>query len=334
MEREMALTLPRRRGAASASASPRHTSVSSRHPCGLDIDGDFLAAAVNAKGHIQRVVSADLDPGLVTDGEIEDVGELAETIKSFFKDQGLPRRVRLGLSNQQIVVRHLDLPPFENLRDLEAAVRFQAAEAIPMPLEEAVLDWQLVPRGAPDPGGPSDDGPTMVRVIVVAARSSMIDRVVDVARRAGLRPEGIDLNAFALIRALSDPGVPDDAAKVYCHLAGTTNLAIAQASACLFTRPLATNWAEEGEHVGLALAEEIRLSIDYSMSLADAPSVTEVLLSGPGATREGLAGDLATNLGVPVTGADPLGGRSVEQLGNEDPYRHSVAVGLALGAVA
>ena len=51
--------------------------------------------------------------------------------------------VRLGVANQQIVVRVVELPRIEDEKQRDAAVRFQAAEAIAMPLDEAVLDHQV-----------------------------------------------------------------------------------------------------------------------------------------------------------------------------------------------
>ena len=50
--------------------------------------------------------------------------------------------MRLGVANQRIVVRTIDLPQIEDRKELDAAVRFQAQEHIPMPLEQAVLDFQ------------------------------------------------------------------------------------------------------------------------------------------------------------------------------------------------
>ena len=44
--------------------------------------------------------------------------------------------------------------------------------------------------------------------MLVAARRDMIERLLSAARAAGLRPEGIDLSAFAMVRAL---GVEDPA---------------------------------------------------------------------------------------------------------------------------
>ena len=51
--------------------------------------------------------------------------------------------MRLGVANQQIVVRLLELPRIEDEKQRDAAVRFQASEAIAMPLDEAVLDHQV-----------------------------------------------------------------------------------------------------------------------------------------------------------------------------------------------
>src|SRR3954471_13404041 len=92
---------------------------------GLDLDGEFIAAVQTSPDGISRAVSAELAPGIITDGEVTDVDALAEALRDFFKVHSLPRRVRLGVSNQQIVVRHLELPKIENAEELAVAVRFQ-----------------------------------------------------------------------------------------------------------------------------------------------------------------------------------------------------------------
>jgi type IV pilus assembly protein PilM len=87
--------------------------------------------------------------------------------------------------------------------------------------------------------------------------------------------------------------------------------------------------------VAAALAEEIRLSIDFYMAQPDARPVGEVQLSGPGSAIEGLAEDLSALIHLPVAVADPLGGLEVNgALEGEDPHRHTVAAGLALGAAS
>ena len=300
---------------------------------GLDIDGSYLAAVQTSGGGVARAVSTELAPGLVSEGEVTDPAGLAEALALFFKRHGLPREVRLGVSNQQIAVRHLELPVIEDRRERDAAVRFQAAEAIAMPLEEVVLDYQPIGETI------SAEGSTRMHMVVVAARDSMITRFVEAAQTAGLKPVGIDLNAFALVRTLAageveaEDGTSTDA-RVFCHLAGVTNLAVAHGSTCLFTRPLSTVWDDNAENTAAALAEEIRLSIEFYMAQPEARPVGDVLLSGPGSTQPGLVEELAELIDLPVIGADPLGTLIASLPAEEDPYRHTVAAGLALGAAA
>jgi len=300
-----------------------------RAPVGLDLDGAFLSAVQTSDAGIERAVSTELAPGVIRDGEVADVAALSDALKDFFKEHQLPKRVRLGVSNQQIVVRQLDLPKIDDENERAAAVRFQAAEAIAMPLEEVVLDHQVIGETI------SPEGAARQRVVVVAAREAMIARVVEACKGAGLKAEAIDLDAFALVRALATASAPDDSARVYCHLAGITNLAIALGSSCLFTRPLSTAWDEQDEGVANALAEEIRLSIDFYMAQPEARWVGEVVLSGPGSRRDGLVDELSGLLQLPVQIAEPLGNLDAAKLPmGEDPYRHTVAAGLALGASA
>jgi type IV pilus assembly protein PilM len=295
---------------------------------GLDIDGRYLAAAQVESGRVIRGASSDLPAGLVTDGEVVNRDGLADALKDFVARAGLPKNVRLGVSNQQIVVRVVELPRIEDEKQRDAAVRFQAAEAIAMPLDEAVLDHQVAGYAE------APDGTPRMQVVLVAARRSMIEAVLEAAKQAGLKPQGVDLDAFALVRMLAAAGdAPEDTARVYCHLGGVSNLAIAVKDCCYFTRPLSAVWDEED--AGARLADEIRLSIDYYMTQAQAKPVGEVVVSGPGSAQSELVESLGIHLGLPTTVAAPLGVLDRSALdSHEDPHPLTVAAGLAMGKAA
>ena len=300
-----------------------------RGTVGLDIDGGYIAAIHSHGDRIEAAYSAPLPQGLMVDGEVVDPAGLSAALKDFFAANELPRNVRLGVANQQIVVRQIELPQIDDDKEREMAIRFQAADAIAMPLEDAVLDYQIV--GYRDDA----DGGTRMRVVVVAARSTMVSALVEAAREAGLKPDGIDLDAFALIRALGNDDGADQTARVFCHLAGVTNLAVAVGNSCVYTRPLSAGWEGETEHVAAALADEVRLSIDSYRTLPDAQPIEGLVLSGPGASVPGLAEELAARLGLEGVIASPLGRLDPSALGaDEDPNRYTVAAGLAMGASA
>lgn len=177
---------------------------------GLDIDGAYLAAVEACDGRIVRAVSADLAPALVAGGEVNDAPALTAALRDFFKRHELPRRVRLGVANHQIAVRSMDLPPIEDESERAAAVRFQAQDAIAMPIEETVLDYQVVGERT----GP--EGTPRVRVVVAAARESMITTLVDAVRAAPSRDETGALEPLSLAEEvrlsidfyMSQPGSP------------------------------------------------------------------------------------------------------------------------------
>jgi type IV pilus assembly protein PilM len=310
-----------------------HISLSKRPQgtVGLDVDGSFMAAAIVDGGTIGKVASTELSAGITTDGEVVDPHMLSAALKQFFKRYGLPKTVHLGVANQQIVVRQLEIPLIQDETERDAAVRFQAAEAIAMPLDEAIVDYQTIGVSQ------GTDGVARERLLVVAARESMVSQLVAAVKGAGLKPASVDLNAFALVRMLADPssspGGSGEAARVLCHLGGVTNLAIAVGSACVFTRPLRAVWSAEDEGAAASLAEEIRLSIDFHMAQPDASPVRQVVLTGPGAADGRLASDLAERTGLDVTVAEPLGRLGTHTVPtDDDPYRYTVAAGLALGA--
>jgi type IV pilus assembly protein PilM len=302
--------------------------TSERGTVGLDIDGRYLAAAQVDNGRVVRGASRDLPDGLVRDGEVTDPHALGECLKSFVAQAGLPKHVRVGVTNQQIVVRVVELPRIEDEKQRDAAVRFQASEAIAMPLDEAVLDHQIAGFAQ------APDGSPRMQVVVVAARRKMVETLLQAVKAAGLKAEGIDLDAFALVRALAvNEHGGEDSARVFCHLAGVTNLAIAVGSSCFFTRPLSAVW--DDEEAGSRLADEIRLSIDYYMTQPQARPVGEVVLSGPGSADTQLVESLSVHLGIPVEVASPLGRIDTSALEpGEDPHRYTVAAGLSLGAAA
>ena len=112
---------------------------------GLDIQPGHVAAVeahVNGGITVKQAAGASLPADIVREGEVLDEGVLAETLRELFKDGGLSRHVRLGVANQRTVLRTLDLPPVDDRKEIEAAVRFQAQDQVPMPLSNAVLDFQ------------------------------------------------------------------------------------------------------------------------------------------------------------------------------------------------
>jgi type IV pilus assembly protein PilM len=241
---------------------------------GLDIQPGHIAAVqarVNGSIVVKHAADAALPADIVREGEVLDEGVLSEALRDLFKDGGLDRRVRLGVANQRTVLRTLELPPVNDRKELEAAVRFLAEDQVPMPLSNAVLDFHSL--GVHD----THEGPRQ-SVVLVAAQRDMIQRLLSAARDAGLRPEGIDLSAFALIRSLYRPD-PEHAGRVlYLNVDGLTNMAISEGTICRFTRvvgggieAMASQLAER-RSIPLVEARELIAAVDLTAQPAPEPA--------------------------------------------------------------
>jgi type IV pilus assembly protein PilM len=332
---------------------------------GLDIDATGIVAAsvaVNGRLRVERAAVARLEPGIIRDGEVADVEGLAEALRTLYRaNKGLDKHVRVGLANQKIVVRVIDLPYLENPKEIDAVVRFHAQDQLPMPLEQAVLDHQLLDVVTDETG-------RRLRVLLVAARREMVDRVVSALRSAGLTPEGIDLSAFAMVRALHRAG-PEDEQVLYLAIGGLTNLAVARGGTCHFARAsgsgveaLAVELAERCEltlehahqwlaHVGLEsavedvegereiveqarrvlidgarrIASDVRGSLEFHRMQDHSAHVTRAVITGPATAIPGLASALAAELSMPVE-EGVVDGAPAEL----DAGRITVAAGLAI----
>ena len=341
---------------------------------GLTIEPGRIAAArvsVNGSLRIEDGGWAELEPSIVRDGEVAEPEPLAQALRELWAQHpGLDKKLRIGVANSRIVVRTLLLPPITDPKQLAAAVNFQATDAIPMPVADAVLDYHDV--GLID----TPDGPRQ-RIILVAARRDMIKEVLTAVRAAGLKPAAIDLSAFGMIRALQRQRRESDGPELFVSVGGLTNLAISDRGVCAFTRvagggleslavDLAGRWelttaqartwiskvGLEGDLTQMAgdakiaadareiltvgvrrIATEVRASLDFQQGRVEHGSaVQHVVLTGPAVAVDGFGAALQAELGLEV---EPRVVTSTDDLnlGPLDAGCLSVAAGLAVESV-
>jgi type IV pilus assembly protein PilM len=243
---------------------------------GLKVGGSQLAAARianNGAAELLQVARADLDPGVVVSGELRDLDSLAEALKSFFAAHKLPRKnVRLGIASNRIGVRIFDIGGIDDPKQLENAIHFRAQEALPIPLDEAVLDYHVLEERT------DDEGNATKRVLLVVAYRELVDRYVAACKKAGITLAGIDLEAFALLRALAAPrpeDQPGDSALVAVAIGhDRSTFAVSDGRVCEFTRVL--EWGGAALNVAIARALDLAPSEVEGIKRVVSLSSTEV----------------------------------------------------------
>jgi len=214
---------------------------SNRTSIGIDIGTDHLRVAqVKPSGagfSLGGYANAGLPLGSVVEGEIVDVEAVSAALKSLWRSSGIRgKEVNVGVSNQKVIVRLIDLP-FMERAELEGAIQYQAQDYIPIPVDDAILDFQIIG----DYMTPADEH--MMEVLLVAAQRDMVGNAVAAIEGAGLKLTRIDVTSFAIVRALMAPDtavLPDEksgeAVGVIHISSGITNIAVVEKGVPRFTR--------------------------------------------------------------------------------------------------
>lgn len=309
---------------------------------GLDIGTSAVRAAAVQTGKdipvLRKLAQVPLPPGAVSGGEIVDEGSVRDALIQLFRSAKLPKkRVVVGLANQRVIVRRVDLPYMPD-EELAEALPFQTQEYLPIPVEDAVLDYVPLEEFTTPNGEP------MMSVLVVAAQREMATHALQVVAGAGLKVMAIDLQALALVRAVygSDLNIEPQTHAIVNIGAGVTQVVLVRNGAVQFLRILSMggqdfttvltsglNMPEEqaetykrgigvvaegtptgGEGDELArnlltrqadlLIDEVRGSIDFFTGQSPDDRVTKLLVAGNGARLPHLANRLGTALEAPV----------------------------------
>jgi type IV pilus assembly protein PilM len=201
---------------------------------GLDVDrGAIKAMQVSHSGGsymLQHVGYRRLPPGAIAEGEVEDHDLLAYELKEFWASHFFKgKAVYLGVANQKVVVRLLDFPRMSP-EDLKGAISFETQDHIPMPIEEAILDYMVL--------GPRGEGSDLDRILIVAAQREIVSRYSSAVHAAGLRPQGVDVKALSLVRSTLPNSLFNDEGAILLLDVGAeiTNLVVTQGGSPTLTR--------------------------------------------------------------------------------------------------
>lgn len=298
---------------------------------GLDV-GSYAVKAVALQSNRDRITLQGYAQAKI------DNQDVSEVIRRVINQLGVKaKRVVTAVSGRSVIVRQVETPKLLD-NDLKQHITYEADKYIPFGTEEVIIDCQPMPS---KPGGADNTQ----QVMLVAVRKGFVQEHLASLKAAGLLPEIIDVDVFALANAyeLLGPPMPpetDRKASAIIDIGATkTNIAIMLADRLLFTREiyLAGNeisdaiartlnyQPDEVDAMKLApgealesivdaampafedLANEIRLSFDYVEGQFDT-EVANVVLSGGTSLLPTVASILGNILSRPVFVFDPLAG--------------------------
>ncbi len=248
-----------------------------RRLIGLDIGTNAVRVAEIEQGDQPRVTTfgqVALPPDVMREGEVVDAAAVTAAIQRLWKELGLGRAdVRVGISSPRVVVRTFELQAMPD-SDLEGALRFQAQDMIPIPLDEAVLDFQVVETSSGDRRGSGTgesgaSGTATSRVLLAAVHKDMVASIVGAVRAAGLGVYAVDLVPLALIRSIgsrmaSDSDAASGGAEAIVSVGGgVTIVAVHEAGVPRFVRILGV----AGRSLTDAISRDLAITVDEAETL-------------------------------------------------------------------
>jgi type IV pilus assembly protein PilM len=176
-----------------------------RRLIGLDIGTNAVTIAEVTAGTPPRLdmfAQVALPRDAMREGEVADVAAVTDAVARLRSEVGLKKvPVRIGIASPRVVVRQVEMPVMTR-DELMSALQFQAGDLIPIPVEDAVLDFAIL--GTSKPTGEGAQEPTM-QVLLVAAYEATIAKLVSAIEAGGLEVGAVDLIPLALTRALARP---------------------------------------------------------------------------------------------------------------------------------
>jgi type IV pilus assembly protein PilM len=298
----------------------------------------------------------------VTPEQIKDdkeFGVLAESIKKLHKEAKVSsKNVSIALPETQVYTRTIRFPLLTD-SEISSAVKWEAEQYIPIPVEEAIIQHQIIER--------SEGSPAQVVVLLVAAPKKLVEKYAKAIEMAGLSLTSVETELIALVRALA----PVDQTVLLVDLgARSTNIAIAKNAQLVFSRSIPTAGeaftravaqilgvqeaqAEEYKRTyGLSktqlegkikvaiepvfrmVADEMKKAVHFYQSEEKGDTPTSAILAGGTAGMPEVASTLTQLLGIEVIVGNPfskveVAPEAVKSLAGYAPF-YSTSVGLAM----
>ena len=166
-------------------------------------------------------------------------------------------KVNVSLKGQGVVVRFLSFPRMSRA-EFASSIQYEAEKYLPFNLADVILDYHIINEAIPG----SPEGANTMQVILVAARKTEIDKMLNLAREVGFKLNAIDVDIFAYTNAFQRAN-PDAKAHLVavCDLGAVdTTLGILNKGVLVFSRDIAFG--------GNDLTEMIKRKLNVSLEEA------------------------------------------------------------------
>jgi len=236
---------------------------------GLDIsDLSLKIAKLKKRGSFLSLTSFGefpIKPGIIERGEIKDQKALVNILKnSISKVKGAKIKTKYviaSLPEEKAFLQVIKMPILKE-EELKSAVKYEAENYIPLPIEEVYLDFQIVK--------PLYNHVDHLDILIAALPKKTIDPYVEILKKAGLKPLALEIESQATARALVKNQVAPFPLLIIDFGATRTSFIVFSGYSLRFTSSIAvcgeTFTRAISKNLGISFQEAEKIKIRYGLT--------------------------------------------------------------------
>lgn len=240
---------------------------------GLDIGANLIKVvqlrSEKEKYQLLTIGMASLPASFQSESKMDHLA-IAEAIKKLLLDSGITSKgVVLALPESQVFSRVIELPSLSE-KELEGAIKWEAEQYIPIPIKDAVLDYQIINK----PSKGAREG--QMEVFLVAAPKDLIEKYLKLLKIAGLEPLALETELVSVCRALVGKIGKEEDSLIVNIGSLSSDLAITKGNQLVHTRSIPTG----GNALARAVARDLNLEVSQAEEYKKSYGLNEGKLEG------------------------------------------------------
>lgn len=308
---------------------------------GIDISASSVKVLELAKNgdsyRVERFAAEPVPQNAIVEHAITEVEQVAEVVQRAVKRSGTKlKNAAVAVASTHVITKVIKIPKGLGENELHTQVEMEAEHYVPYPLDEVNLDYQVIPS--------IDDESEEDELLMAACRKEIIDDYISVLEDAGMKPQVVDIETYAMENACSlitehmPGGGLEKTIAVLDIGSTTTNINVLHNNQSVYTRDHAFGGRQLTEEIqrryglsfeeaGLAkkqgglpdnyqtdvlrpfmeaLCQEGMRALQFFYSSTNFNSVDQILLAGGCAQIAGIDELVAARIGVPTLVANPF----------------------------
>ena len=196
----------------------------------------------------------------------KDAVPLSDSIRKLWKEAKIDsKEVRVALPESLVFTRTVKFPYLTD-NEVESAIKWEAEQYIPIPVNEAIVRHQIIQRN-------ENATPPEVIVLLVASPRDLVEKYQKVIHAAGLTLIALETELMSLVRSLAPS---EGTAMIVDFGARSTDIAISRNGQISFSRSISTS----GDAITRAVAQGLGIEKTRAEEYKKTYGLSEKLLEG------------------------------------------------------